>query len=57
MEEKTFAVFTADSVNAMAEAAGMSPVPHDAAAALGEDASYRMRQVIMVSQNMTFTEY
>ncbi|XP_005101899.1 TAF6-like RNA polymerase II p300/CBP-associated factor-associated factor 65 kDa subunit 6L [Aplysia californica] len=49
MEEKTYAVFTAESVNAMAEKAGMSPVPHEAAAALGEDASYRMRQVIMLA--------
>ena len=48
MEEKTFAVLTAEAVNAMAEASGMSPIPQDAAAALGEAASYRMRQIIMV---------
>lgn len=48
MEEKTYAVFTAASVNAMAESARLSPIPHDAAVSLGEDASYRLRQVVMV---------
>ena len=48
MEEKTYAVLTADSINAVAESSGLSPIPHDAASALGEDASYRMRQVVMV---------
>ena len=49
MEEKTYAVLTAESVNAMAESSGMSPLPQEAASALGEDASYRIRQVVMVS--------
>ena len=48
MEEKTFAVFTAESINTMAESAGHQPIPHEAAAALGEDVSYRMRQLVMV---------
>ncbi|BFZ07215.1 hypothetical protein BsWGS_10253 [Bradybaena similaris] len=46
-EEKTYAVFSADSIRVMAESVGLSSIPHDAAVALGEDASYRMRQVIM----------
>ena len=58
MEEKTFAVLTAESINAMAESAGLQPVPHEAAAALGEDVSYRMRQLVMVCpgnlQNVVF---
>ncbi|XP_059154981.1 uncharacterized protein LOC131940397 isoform X2 [Physella acuta] len=49
MEEKTYAVFTAASVNAMAESARLSPIPHDAAVSLGEDASYRLRQVVMLA--------
>lgn len=48
-EEKTYAVFSADSIKMMADSVGLSSIPHDAAVALGEDASYRMRQVIMVS--------
>ncbi|CAL1527524.1 unnamed protein product [Lymnaea stagnalis] len=49
MEEKTYAVFTSASINAIAESARMSPIPHDAAVSLGEDASYRVRQVIMLA--------
>ncbi|KAH9505191.1 TAF6-like RNA polymerase II p300/CBP-associated factor-associated factor 65 kDa subunit 6L [Bulinus truncatus] len=49
MEEKTYAVFTSASVNAMAESARFSPIPHEAAVALGEDASYRVRQVVMLA--------
>ncbi|KAH9505189.1 TAF6-like RNA polymerase II p300/CBP-associated factor-associated factor 65 kDa subunit 6L [Bulinus truncatus] len=49
MEEKTYAVFTSASVNAMAESARLSPISHEAAVALGEDASYRVRQVVMLA--------
>ncbi|GFO48170.1 taf6-like RNA polymerase ii p300/cbp-associated factor-associated factor 65 kda subunit 6l [Plakobranchus ocellatus] len=49
MEEKTFAVVTAESINVMAESAGHQPIPHEAAAALGEDVSYRMRQLVMTA--------
>ncbi|GFR65017.1 TAF6-like RNA polymerase II, p300/CBP-associated factor (PCAF)-associated factor [Elysia marginata] len=49
MEEKTFAVITAESINAMAESAGHQPIPREVAAALGEDVSYRMRQLVMLA--------
>ncbi|KAK0042289.1 TAF6-like RNA polymerase II p300/CBP-associated factor-associated factor 65 kDa subunit 6L [Biomphalaria pfeifferi] len=49
MEEKTYAVFTAASINTMAESAQLSPIPHEAAVVLGEDASYQVRQVVMLA--------
>lgn len=48
-EEKTYAVFSSHSINTMAESVGLPPVNPEAAATLGEDASYRIRQVINVS--------
>ncbi|KAL5008417.1 hypothetical protein ScPMuIL_013998 [Solemya velum] len=44
-EEKHFAILTKDSIKVIAEAAGYADLPDDAASILGEDVSYRLREM------------
>lgn len=48
MEANIFAVITKESVSLMAEAAGFTLIPDDVATLLGEDISYRLREMTMV---------
>lgn len=50
MEEKQFAILTKESVRLMAEAAGHTNLPEDVALLLGEDVSYRLREITMASE-------
>ncbi|KAK7504141.1 hypothetical protein BaRGS_00004445 [Batillaria attramentaria] len=49
MEERMFAIVTKESVRMMAEAAGYNNLSEDVACILGEDISYRLREVVMKS--------
>ncbi|XP_071079391.1 TAF6-like RNA polymerase II p300/CBP-associated factor-associated factor 65 kDa subunit 6L [Haliotis cracherodii] len=46
-DEKKYAIITKETVKMMAEAAGHADLPDAAAALLGEDLSYRLREVTM----------
>lgn len=48
-DEKKYAIITKETVKMMAEAAGHADLPDAAAALLGEDLSYRLREVTMVA--------
>lgn len=47
-EEKRYAIITKESIKLIAEAAGYSDLPDDVAGLLGEDVSYRLREVTQV---------
>ena len=49
VDEKRYAIVTKESIRMVAEASGISDLPDDVAAVLGEDVSYRLREITMVN--------
>ncbi|XP_041353435.1 eukaryotic translation initiation factor 5B-like [Gigantopelta aegis] len=47
VDEKRYAIVTKESIRMVAEATGISDLPDDVAAVLGEDVSYRLREITM----------
>ena len=47
-DEKKYAILTKESVKVMAESAGHSDIPDTVTGLLGEDVSYRLREITQV---------
>ena len=50
-DEKKYAILTKESVKVMAESAGHSDIPDTVTGLLGEDVSYRLREITQVGDS------
>ena len=48
-DEKKYAILTKESIKTMAEAAGHADIPETVTGSLGEDVSYRLREITQVN--------
>ena len=51
-DERRYAIITKESVKMMAESAGHADISDMVAGILGEDASYRLREITQVQSNL-----
>ena len=55
-EEKKYAILTKESVKMMAESAGHSDISDSVTGLLGEDVSYRLREITQVKEQGMFMQ-